>query len=510
MSARNIVALLALAFTTACSSAPATSDTPTVVCADEAACRSACDAGDAAACARADVLAPLADESPEGRALRLCDAGTAASCYEAGVANTDPARAFGLFDKACSAGNGDGCAAAGEMQRDGKGRVADPAAAAKLFEKGCTIGSGKACEALALQVEGGQGVPQDAARALGLHRDACAKRDPAACFALGNRLERANPAGPASPAAAEAYRSGCSLGHAAACFRAGQLAESGTPANTAEAFEWYVSGWNGGDKDATLAASRLRLTTNVAFAKDPAEWDRKLFEAACALDDQAACVELGWRLRTGNAADQARAAKLGEDGCLRGIASGCNLAGLVASGVAGDLTRAEGLFQKGCVGGSKDACANQGLVLAQCVKNGPCDAKRGKALLQTACADRIDFACRELAGILRKGNAADRAAATAMLDRSCELGSAESCYAAGVDAKARPAARTYFERACTLGDQPGCFAFVAMLEAGEGGAADPAKAATLMTQQCQPTPKAQWGDACNGWCTKHSDVAFCR
>jgi len=508
MNARTFIALvLAFTFSSACSSAPIATPVA-VLCGDEAACRDACTAGDAAACARADVLAPRADESPESRALRLCDAGTAASCYEAGIASGDARRALELFDKACTAGSGDGCAAAGELQRDGKGRAADPTAAAKLFDKGCDAGSGKACAALATQIELGQGVARDPARALTLRRDACAKRDPDACFTLGQQLESGTPVDLVG--AGTAYSSGCGLGHITACYRAGQLAENATPANTAQAFERYVAGWNGGDRDSTLAASRLRLNANVAFAKDAASWDAKLFDAACALDDQMACVARGWQLRMGNATEQARAASLGETACLRGIATGCNLAGLLAFGVAGDLTKAEGLYQKGCAAGGKESCANQGLVLAQCVKKGPCDVARGKGLLLTACTDRIDFACRGLAAILRKGKSADRAAAAAMLDRSCELGSAESCYEAGVDTKARPAARTYFERACTLGDQPGCFKLVTMLNAGEGGAADPARAETLMTQQCQPTPKAQWGDACNAWCTKHSDLAFCR
>ncbi len=522
MSGKRTVFIFLIVSATACASAPlapAPAPPTAVLCADEAACRSACAAGDAAACARAGVLTTRPEETPEDRTLRLCEAGTAASCYEAGVFTAegrgvpaDAGRALALFERACTASHGDGCEAAGVMLRDGKGRAADPAAAARLFERGCSAGSAEACGALAAQLELGQGVPQDSGRALTLNRDACAKRAPGACFALGQALENGRGAAVDLSGASSAYRAGCGLGHATACWRAGQLAEQGKglPANAAEIFEWYVAGWTGGDRDSTLAASRLRLSGAVAFAKDPAEWDAKLYEAACALDDQAACVERGWQLRLGDSAAEFRAQKLGETGCTRGIAAGCNLAGLIAFGVAGDLAQAESFYRRGCAAGNKEACANQGLVLAQCTRGGPCDATRGKALLQTACAERIDFACRELANLLRKGKSADRAAAAALLDRSCELGAAESCYEAGVDAKTRPAARTYFERGCTLGDQAACFQFVAMLEAGDGGATNPAQAQTIMEQQCQPVPRIQWGDSCSGWCAKHADVAFCR
>ncbi len=500
----------------ACASTPVP---PQRLCPDEAACRADCEAGDAAACARAEVMAPRPDESPEARTVRLCEAGGATACHEAGTifaegrgVAADPARALASYEKACGLGHGDGCAAAGVMVRDGRGRAADATAAAALFEKGCGAGSAESCAELAAQLESGLGVPQDRARAFSLNRDACAKRQPRACHALGSAHEHGHGTAVDLDAASTAYRTACGLGWAAACLRAGQLAEQGkgAPANTAEIFEMYVAGWNGGDRDATLAAARLRLKGGVAFAKDPAEWDRKLFDDACKLDYHEACVERGYALRLGDSADVFHAQKLGENACAHDVATGCNLAGLIAYGVAGDLKQAESFYARGCAMGNLEACANQGALLVQCTRGGPCDMKRGKELLQTACAQKVDFACRELASILRRGNAADKAAAAALVERSCELGNAEACYEAALGARARPDARRLFERACSLGDQVACFQFAAMLESGDGGPVDVPAAGRVMQAQCADVPKGQRGDACNGWCQRHPEAGYCR
>jgi len=504
-----------------CGSAPVAPKSAKVSrCVDEAACRAECKAGSAAACERAELFAPRPAETPTERVLRLCEAGNAASCYDAGVmaeqgrdVPQDLTRAKKLFIKACDGGHGDACETVGLMVRDGKGQNPNPADAIPLFEKGCKAGAAGACAALAHQLEKGIGIAdRDPGRAIALNDKACAAKHAGACHALGDILESGRAGATDLNRAATAFRAGCALGNGGACFHAGQLGEKGKglPANMAEVFEWYVAGWSAGDRDSTLAAARLRLAGKVAFAKDPAAWDAKLFEAACGLDDQAACVARGWQLRGGSRDDVRRGAKLGEAACERGVAEGCRLAGFIVYSVAGNASVSETFYARGCQAGSQEACASQGALLAQCTPGGPCDAKAARQLLQAACTQRIDFACVELAALLRKGNAADRAAVPALLDRSCELGNAEACYEAGVGAKPRDAARAYFARGCELSDQAACFELVPMLHKGEGGPVDHDKGAAIMQRICQPLPKAQWGDACNGWCAEHPDAAFCR
>lgn len=518
---RPSTALCLFAFVTACASSPEVPKTAKPSrCVDEAACRAECKAGSASACERAELFAPRPAETPSERVLRLCEAGNAASCYDAGVMAVegrdvpqDLARGKKLFIKACDGGHGDACETVGLMVRDGKGQNPNPGDAIPLFEKGCKAGAVGACAALAAQLESGLGIAdRNPGRAISLNDKACAAKHAGACFALGDTLESGRAGASDLNRASAAFRAGCALGHGAACFHAGQLGEKGKglPADMAEVFEWYVAGWSAGDHDCTRAAARLRLAGKVAFAKDPGQWDAKLFEAACALDDQAACVERGWQLRGGSREDIKRAAKLGAAACERGVAGGCILTGFIVYSVEGNADVAESFFARGCLAGNQEACARQGVLLAQCVPGGPCDAKAARPLLQTACAQRIDFACGELAALLRKGNAGDRAAVPALLDRSCELGNAEACYEAAVGAKHRHDARAYFERGCTLADKPACFELALMLERGDGGQADLARAHTVMEQQCQPVPRAQWGDACSGWCARHPTVAFCR
>lgn len=97
-------------------------------------------------------------------------------------------------EKACEAGDADGCANTGGRYLLGKdGRSKDEAKGAAILKKACDLGSGFGCEIYGRALNDGRGVPKDLKAADEAFTKACDKKSGGACRSLALRLDTADP-----------------------------------------------------------------------------------------------------------------------------------------------------------------------------------------------------------------------------------------------------------------------------------------------------------------------------
>jgi TPR repeat protein len=206
----------------------------------------ACDLGDLASCrlaARTWADGPGEREAPQDAAraeapfAKACALGDARGCHAdariLAAAGKHP-EALLLEQKACDAGDGDGCDALGTMMFSGEGTDANPKGAKALFERevelraaACARGSGGDCDELAQNYRSrAQGVKIDPAKAQELE-DSAMKAWQAGCdaglwtdcLAIRTRLEKEPMPDPKRIRALRERE--CSLGYEHSCRRLG-------------------------------------------------------------------------------------------------------------------------------------------------------------------------------------------------------------------------------------------------------------------------------------------------
>jgi TPR repeat protein len=115
------------------------------------------------------------------------------------------------YERACSAGSGFGCAAAGQHHRKGVGVEPSTEKAGAFFTRGCEIGNLAAC-LLGAEMYA-TGPSPDRRRAMRMAGAACMEGIPDGCLLIGDLMEREQR--PSS--AREAYRRACKLGELKGC-----------------------------------------------------------------------------------------------------------------------------------------------------------------------------------------------------------------------------------------------------------------------------------------------------
>jgi len=288
-------------------------------------------------------------EKRPARALELfeqaCDHGSAHGCEE--VALRDHARASELHQKACDGDDPLGCSHAGEDHRaagdkpaafdafvkacDGEimescvaaGEVAaDPAKARELFARGCDANLAAGCSQLADLVAHGQGGERNWGQGLDLAEKACTLAHQARCPQLADLRAHPPDATCSAPEActklcderlgaacrtAGDFQDGCTYGDAESCLLEGNADEV-----LLDATGYYERGCKLGNASACLYADVAHAAAGSAAAreslrrrctKDPATCTlygialadkaparaEKVWTAACAKDDGAAC-----------------------------------------------------------------------------------------------------------------------------------------------------------------------------------------------------------------------------
>ncbi|HUS68307.1 MAG TPA: hypothetical protein VMZ28_27420 [Kofleriaceae bacterium] len=159
--------------------------------AEDAQCRDACLAGDAASClARAFSVQKLTDREEESTLLflRACERGLAIACtnYAAALwasSTSEPSQACAarLFEATCAVKEPFGCGMSGRMILDAAEGPDEIARGRSVLERGCKEAGGFACRALALHLESGELGPVDPKRIVELLARACETGDEDAC-----------------------------------------------------------------------------------------------------------------------------------------------------------------------------------------------------------------------------------------------------------------------------------------------------------------------------------------
>lgn len=266
--------------------------------------KSACDGGNASACANLGHLYQTGqgvakDNAEASRYYKsACDEGVAGACtnlgglyqYGNGVAQ-DHKAARGYYQKGCDSGHVRGCANSGYMLQYGLGGEQDFTAAASLYARACEGDDGSGCANLGYLYQNGLGVAQNMAKAAELYGKACEAGTAGGCGNLGS-LYRQGEGVPLDYAEAIRLSTlGCERGSGRACAGLGWMSEQGM----------------GGPKDFTAAA--------------------QFYRTACDLGDPYGCTNLG-------------------------------ILHLNGTGVEQNRNRAQELFRTGCDGGIETACAN--------------------------------------------------------------------------------------------------------------------------------------------------------
>jgi TPR repeat protein len=393
---------------------------------------------------------------------------------------------------ACAAGKQRGCVGLAWSLHLGRGAVRNDERAQHLFREACDGGEPRGCAGLAHLYEQGASVPKRLDKALALYERSCKKRVWSACVGAAAMLEEGRGV-PAKPeAAAKRYKVACKKREGTGCLRYGKWLEKKGDARSLllarKAFE----------KACHLGA--LKGCTTVAFLhaegrgvpRDRARAVR-LYQDACDRGEMRACFKLGELHFYGLSGENTtyRATELFENACDGGDAAACAAVGWLAERQGGELSRAAQLYEGACREGAMQGCVGLGRLLAT-GRSLPRDEKRALALFQQACDGQDRWGCKKLGDAYRDGLAgvaADDAKTQDAYERACRLGEMRGCFHRGLrlwdnNPANQKKAAAYFEQACEGGVIRGCDDLAQMVEQGEAGARDPARARALYRRGC--------------------------
>lgn len=329
------------------------------------------------------------------RFVTMCANKVGRACIMLGeIAKAKPAEAATWYEKACAAGEGDGCNRLGIMLEQGAKTKADRAKAAERYREGCTKGSGIACSNLGYQYEVGEGVVKDEEQAFTFYERAC-RLDETACFNYANTLERDRGDLARSH---ETYRRACAAEVADACEQAGRQLHAG-------------------------------IGTGVDFAA-AARYQKR----GCDLGSVGACVALGFYYDNGHGVppDHTAALRLFQTACDADSPLGChNLAWDYENGegVARDVQRALATYQKACDLKYGDACTNLGIYYRDGKEGVATDEAKAAVLFGKGCSEEMPIGCRNLAYLYLEGRGVrpDAREAIRLLRMACKGDDAEAC-----------------------------------------------------------------------------------
>jgi TPR repeat protein len=303
----------------------------------------------------------------------MCTSGYGQACSEMGNLSrlhpgNDPvganARALEYYDRGCSAGDGFGCAAAGDMQMGDKDPVDVPASALVYFEKACELDSAAGCSFAGIAQRKGAGGPVDLV------------------------------------AARAAFEKGCTLEDNVSCFYTGlyRVKGEGGPQDLMGAIEPYKFAC---DKDIVGGCNNLGLLYWKTFASPETILKaRPLFEKACQLGSDIGCDNLG-KMQShgiGGPVDRAAAIESFTKGCKMDHAWSCTDLGVEyyqASDIAANEMKARVSFTKACRLDHGPACYTV-YTMNRDGEGGPVDQAAASAALEKSCTLGYENACAHM------------------------------------------------------------------------------------------------------------------
>ncbi len=259
------------------------------------------------------------DENTTAALAPTRDAYIAQACAGA---HGDP-QVAALFEKACRAGDGDGCTKLGVIDMCGAGVAKDVKAAMSMFENACALSNEDGCQHQAFGLIGDHLGRRDLPRGIALFDRRCSKGSARACASLATILsvfpEKATPA-------LTYFDKACTLGQDDACANVAVIEVNG------------------------LGDHKPNPERALKFAK-----------VACDRKNAFACGILGMMYVRGMgvAEDAIAGVKLLTSSCEANEPAGCGYLAVCyyeGRGVARDEAKAAELFRKACDGGNGQAC----------------------------------------------------------------------------------------------------------------------------------------------------------
>jgi uncharacterized protein len=226
-----------------------------------------------------------ADEDKLTRLQRECDAPEGGrACWELGTAveNNDPARAGGLFRRACDLHHGDGCVQLGIMAETGRGQPLDPGRGNALYRLGCDQGAPWGCHHIGVNLRDGNGIDADPAAAQRYLRKGCDLKHADSCNNLGRMFELGKGVPRDFAAAATLYENACALEPGWGCNNLGVFLQngSGRPKDMDRAILLYDKACHGG---IGMACRNLaHIVDDIYLDRDAA---LQLLQLGCELGD---------------------------------------------------------------------------------------------------------------------------------------------------------------------------------------------------------------------------------
>ena len=330
---------------------------------------------------------------------KSCDRGSLEGCfvlgrvvYEGKHKAQDVERAMKLWREACAKSHAPSCAHLGTAHLQAK---REPAIALEKFDRACTLGDGPGCASSCAVLLGENGVPRDEKRAYAACTRGCADGQFTACAAQGLLLWHSDAVKGDVKKGRELLDSACEGGDAQACADLADAQQAGSHAvkkNPAAAATGYLRASRRFEKQCneTLETRACVLwATLVARGKvpnkDPVR-TRAMLEKGCTPDDALGCNGLG--LAQEAQKEAAKALEAYQRGCEGEKGEACFGAGRLLE--AGDPVKARAAYEKGCVRWSAGACAR----LAELLKAEKAPAKDVKAMRAKACRYGAVEACK--------------------------------------------------------------------------------------------------------------------
>lgn len=263
-----------------------------------------CRLGDGQACWELGRLSMTGKGVPKDQAMARarydegCKQGWAESCVDAGLirerAKEDLPRALELWTRACTLGDGRGCAKVGLAHKYGTAGPVDLVAALASYEEACTKGYFGGCGFAAFVYEKGEGVPANPAKRLEMLLAGAKLRDPLAVETLTNGRQVGTfsdeQVKPVLDAVATVADLRCKTGDGNACLVAGLVAQDAklVPAEVARRFKGAC------DHDAREGCGRLARLIRAGQV-DGAGFTRpaELEAAGCMAHWAPACLDWG-------------------------------------------------------------------------------------------------------------------------------------------------------------------------------------------------------------------------
>jgi TPR repeat protein len=410
---------------------------------------------------------------------------------------SDPKKAFGLFDKACREKHGAACTQVGMMFDSGRGRVVakDNRKALDQYARACELGDGRAC-----QLRGNAATnANDYKLALEYFKRGCAKDDGIACAQQAWYVEKGFVDAPDPKAARVLYDKGLRLidgkcpGNGMMCHVRGYLYERGigvvADPQKAQASYRLACAESYGEACGALA---FWLDKNGGHQAEITA----TYEKACELEVAGACSRAASRISNADPSS-AKPLQLAERGCRLDTKECGMLAELhrLGRGTQRDQDKATEIYRTACEAGDQGWCASYGKRLHEGVGTKP-DTARARKILDEACSANDSDACTSLAIYISNDKTTDARAFT-LVTKACTLGASHGCYLqAWMIEKNRhggtqdaSGALPLYEKACGQGSEEACNAGGDLAKP-----TDAPKARSLYEKGCDDdTPS---GDAC--------------